>query len=67
MLDLVVQHHRRASTVARRGMGRGWDVGGAEDRKGEGFYRSSLYPSSNLLLVNSSVAKQKSNLTQRII
>lgn len=41
MLDLVVQqyqHHRQAAPrYARMGRERG---GGAEDRKGEGFYRS---------------------------
>jgi len=40
MLDLVVQqyqHHRQAARRYRMGRERG---GGAEDRKGEGFYRS---------------------------
>lgn len=67
MLDLVVQqyqHHRQAAPWGTQG----WVGRGVVARKtGRAKVSTAALPSSNPLLVNSSVAKQKSNLTQRII
>jgi len=59
MLDLVVQqyqHHRQAARRYRMGRERG----GVARKTGRVKVSTAALPSSNPLLVNSSVAKQKS-------